>query len=669
MISFRKQPLRIQIIGVLVTLAALLLLEFMILYWQLNAVFVTEKEFNNYTSTHQSIVENLNVFQVKKSAEEWSAVEQQIEKRLSNSGDQLKTKWELLKEKAETYISTPETLEQKELVMDTSGVQNEIIHTIPNPEVEKVKQRVTAESEEFLALLNEELSAMEKSVANAGRVSVLLIVTFLLIDVAFFIFLIRYFNKNVLVPLRLIRDNTLAHTHTFGLAANEVGDVSIAVNEVIENLKDATDFVTTIGEGKLDFDYKILDPGYEPGKNKLADSLLNMQQKLRELNAEDEKRQWANEGLAKFVEILRSTTNQDLNLLGDSIISTLVKYTQSVQGGLYVLNDDDAQNPHLELISLYAYDRKKHRTRQIYPGQGLVGEAFLEKETTYLKEVPDDYVNITSGLGVANPRTLLIVPLKIDRDIYGVVELASFKEFAPHVIAFVEKLGETIASTLATVKNSQRTRRLLEESSIAAEAMKAQEEEMRQNMEELTATQEEMQRIVKEAQQKETYLSNLMDATTDAFVAIDRDYKVIIRNNAPLFDHFVKQGIPYEKGYYVLSAYKADEIEHHKSIYDRAFAGESFSVMKEYFGHQYEVNYRPLRAGNGQIIGAAIYAHDYTEKIELELIIEGYKKQLEAARTQAAAPAEPHWADMEKALQIHIEALEIARQSVTPAKP
>lgn len=218
-----------------------------------------------------------------------------------------------------------------------------------------------------------------------------------------------------------------------------------------------------------------------------------MQSRLRQLSEEDQRRQWINEGLTKFVDILRSGAD-NLKTLGDHIISTLANYTGSNQGGLYLLNDSDEKNPHLEMISLFAFDVKKHETRQIKIGEGILGQAFLEKQTSYLKHLPPEYVRITSGLGGAHPSTLLIVPMKIDQDVFGVIELASFNDYPEHVITFVERLGETIASTFATVKAAQQNRELLAEARHATEAMRSQEEEMRQNMEELQATQEEMAR-------------------------------------------------------------------------------------------------------------------------------------------------------------------------------
>jgi putative methionine-R-sulfoxide reductase with GAF domain len=476
-------------------------------------------------------------------------------------------------------------------------------------------------------------------------------------DILLLVFLVIAFNRSVLANLGRIEENTILHNHTNGFAKNEIGSLAIQVNEVIEQLRDATDFVKGIGEGKLDMDYKVeLDSNYAYGKNKLADELIAMQSKLKTVNIEEQRRKWANEGLTKFVDILRNT-NDNVQTLGDKIISSLVQYTGSNQGGLYILNDEDEHNRHLELISLFAFNIKKFEKQRIKLGEGILGQTFLEKETTYLTNMPEDYARITSGLGDSTPKSILIVPLKVDKDVYGIVELASFREFEPHEINFVEKLGETIASTLSSVKVNQRNRRLLEQSQQQTEEMRAQEEEMRQNMEELTATQEGMNRLLKEAQEKETYLNNLMDATTDAIVAIDREYRVVLRNNAPLFEGFVSQGIKYEKGYYVLGLFKQEEFNYHKGIYDKAFAGETVKVTKEYFGRKYSISYNPLRASMGEVIGVSIFAHDETE-------LEALKEQLSRKQTGSN---ESDWTlaeEVEKTFRIQLEALKITQDEL-----
>jgi transcriptional regulator with GAF, ATPase, and Fis domain len=230
--------------------------------------------------------------------------------------------------------------------------------------------------------------------------------------------------------------------------------------------------------------------------DELSTTLVTMRDKLK-LDAEDDKRRnWATSGLAQIGEILRATgTSTDLY---DSIVKFVVKYTGSNQGGLFILNDEDHQNPMLELMACYAFERKKFLVKRIELGQGLIGQCFLEKETVHLREVPQDYVRITSGLGSENPSSCLLVPLKVNDKVYGVLELASFRLYESFEIDLVEKFAETIAATISSVQINESTRILLERTQQQAEEMKSQEEEMRQNMEELSATQEEMQRKERE---------------------------------------------------------------------------------------------------------------------------------------------------------------------------
>ena len=131
-------------------------------------------------------------------------------------------------------------------------------------------------------------------------------------------------------------------------------------------------------------------------------------------------------------------------------------------------------------------------------GQGLVGQTYLEKKTTLLTNIPDQYVIITSGLGEATPANLLLIPLIFNEQVMGVLELASFTTWPPYQVDFLESVGEIIASSIATLDVSSKTKQLLEQSQQSTEELRAQEEEMRQNMEELQATQEEMQRKTEE---------------------------------------------------------------------------------------------------------------------------------------------------------------------------
>lgn len=273
---------------------------------------------------------------------------------------------------------------------------------------------------------------------------------------------------------------------------DEIGQMSVAMNQLVAGLKEISDFSNEIGKGNFNKSFTPLSKD-----DMLGNSLLRMRDDLKNASLEEEKRKWedeqrnwATQGVAKFSELLRKD-NENMEMLSYNIISNLVKYMNCNQGGLFILNDNDPENKYLELTACYAYNRRKYVSKQIEIGEGLVGRCVKEGETIYLTDIPDNYITITSGLGESNPTCLMLVPLKLNDEIFGVIEIASFKNIEPYQKEFVEKVGESIAATISTVRVNIRTQELLEQSQQQAEEMSAQEEEMRQNMEELRATQEQ----------------------------------------------------------------------------------------------------------------------------------------------------------------------------------
>ena len=259
---------------------------------------------------------------------------------------------------------------------------------------------------------------------------------------------------------------------------DEVGTMKNELIHLFDSLKRTAHFAQNIGNGNLDAEYHPLS-----SEDVLGNSLIEMRQSLQntektqKMHAKNEKqRNWGTEGLAQFAEILRHD-NDDMETLSYNIISNMVKYLNANQGGLFVLNESENEEDRcLEMKACYAFNRKKFVEKQIKQGEGLVGTCFLEGETIYITEVPDEYIQITSGLGDGNPRAVLLCPLKSNDEVYGVVELASFSEFEPYQLEFVQKVSESIASTIAAVQVNLRTGRLLQQTRLQAEEMTNQEE-------------------------------------------------------------------------------------------------------------------------------------------------------------------------------------------------
>jgi len=292
---------------------------------------------------------------------------------------------------------------------------------------------------------------------------------------------------------------------------DETGFMNVALDKMIHNLKDTAEFARQVGEGNLDHEIEVLSES-----DHLRVALMEMKEKLRdaaklqeEKRVEEEKRSWANEGLAKLNEILRK--QDDVAELSYQIISYLVNYMNANQGGIFIRNNEDQNNIVLELQSFYAFNRRKFIKKTFELGEGLVGNCAIEKKRVHITEIPDNYIQITSGLGGSNPKSLVLVPMKLEEEVLGVIEIASFNNFEEYQIEFLEQASLSIASSLNMAETNKRTSELLEKTQQQAEEMSAQEEEMRQNMEELQATQEEstrrnveMEKLLEESQiQKE----------------------------------------------------------------------------------------------------------------------------------------------------------------------
>lgn len=344
--------------------------------------------------------------------------------------------------------------------------------------------------------------------ANALLWKMILISTALVFcSVAFMVFVIQRMIKplgNIVQVTEKVAEGELKHRE-IRAGNDEIGQMSRAFTTLINGLKNTTEFANQIGQGNLEAEFAALSD-----KDVLGHALLSMRRNLKEIREEDRKREWITEGLAKFGEILRKNNNEIATLTED-VITSLVKYLGANQGGIYILTQEGDES-YLELRATYAWERKRFKNKKLATGEGLAGQAVLEKEFIYLTDVPDNYVSITSGLGFANPTAILIVPLKVNEEVVGVVELASFKTFPQYQIDFVEKVGESIAATITTAQINYTTRRLLEEAHLSSEELRSAKEELLQNQEEIQATQEEMNRTIEELRQENRWLQEKLGA-------------------------------------------------------------------------------------------------------------------------------------------------------------
>ena len=345
----------------------------------------------------------------------------------------------------------------------------------------------------------------EDAKATSSRLIMFCIIGVILISI-FGNFMVRPMLNSVINVTNIIRQLSLGRINLQideNRSKDELGTMKTELHKLLDGLKNSVGFAKKIGEGNLTAEYRMLSDDDALGSSllEMCTSLQKAEQEQMLRAKEEEQRNWGTAGLAKFAEILQHDNN-DMETLSYNIISNMVKYLGINQGGIFVMNDAEHEEDRiLEMKACYAFDRKKFIEKQIRPGEGLVGTCYLEGEPIYMTKIPNEYITITSGLGDANPRALLISPLKVNKQIFGVIELASFQPFEAYHLDFVQKVCESIAATISSVNVNIRTNRLLTQTKLQTEEMANKEEELRQNMEEMQATQEESHRHEVELQE------------------------------------------------------------------------------------------------------------------------------------------------------------------------
>ena len=298
----------------------------------------------------------------------------------------------------------------------------------------------------------------------------------------------------------------------------ELKALAEASNTINHTYASLMSLATEIGNKNFDFEFS---PKSE--EDELSKAMISMKESLREIAEKDAQQNWMAAGLAKFGDLLR-TENESLETISFIVISNLCRYLNANQGSLFVYTKDN-EDESLDLMAAFAYDKQKFLDKKIFLkredghyvyGEGLVGQAFIDKETIFMTQIPEEYIKITSGLGEALPRNILIVPLQYNDMIVGVIELASFATFKEHEIHFVERLCIQIGAIIVAENINKDTRKLLQDASIQSEELLLKENDVKKSYEEIASIQEELSRNENEMKLlKENMESELIRKTED----------------------------------------------------------------------------------------------------------------------------------------------------------
>ena len=245
-------------------------------------------------------------------------------------------------------------------------------------------------------------------------------------------------------------------------------DLTDSVNLLAANLTTQVraigDVATAVTRGDLSRSVQVSASGEV---EILKDDINEMIRRLRDTTRENAEQVWLKTNVARFGGLLQG--QRDLETVGRLLLSELAPLIGVLSGVIYLRNgDDDA--PALKLIASYARQQAPPPASRIAFGEGLVGQSASEKRRIIVEDVPPDYVAITSALGRATPRAVLVQPVLFEDEVQAVIELASFDPFTETQLAFLEQLGDGVGIVLNTIVANNRAEAYFREQAARAEA-------------------------------------------------------------------------------------------------------------------------------------------------------------------------------------------------------
>ncbi|MEU2117734.1 HAMP domain-containing protein [Streptomyces sp. NPDC016459] len=263
------------------------------------------------------------------------------------------------------------------------------------------------------------------------------------------------------------------------------------VNELAGNLtrqvRAIAEVASAVAEGDLTRSITV-DASGEVAE--LKDNINSMVGSLRETTRANQEQDWLKSSLARISALMQG--HRDLAVVAELVMDELTPLV-SAQYGAFYLAEEGETGVELGLVGSYGRPVDSSGHDRFKLGESLVGQAARSRRTIAAEDVPDDYVSISSGLGRTARGSLIVLPIVVEDQVLGVIELMSFTPFTSVHRDFLEQLMETVGVNVSTIVANARTDELLGESQRLAGELQARSEELQVQQVELQRSNAELE--------------------------------------------------------------------------------------------------------------------------------------------------------------------------------
>jgi signal transduction histidine kinase/HAMP domain-containing protein len=244
----------------------------------------------------------------------------------------------------------------------------------------------------------------------------------------------------------------------------------------------------------------------------LKDNINQMIANLRDTTKRNEEQDWLKTNLARISSLMQG--QRDLRTVTQLIMSELTPTVSGQHGAFYLAGprDESGEDEHaqstLRLIASYGYQPQEGRPQTFARGEGLVGQAAIERKSIHITDAPPDYIRISSGLGETAPANIIVMPILFEERVLGVIELASLTRFSDIHLTFLEQLMATLGVVLNTITANMRTEELLLQSQGLTQELQTQSQELQQRQDELKLSNAELEQQAESLRASEELLQS-----------------------------------------------------------------------------------------------------------------------------------------------------------------
>lgn len=270
-------------------------------------------------------------------------------------------------------------------------------------------------------------------------------------------------------------------------------------------------------------DYQVrLDSRENDGLGSLSVSLNKMAESLDKAFRLLSDNEWVQKGAAMLGE--KMAGEKDVQTLASGIIEFIAQYTNSHVGSLYLTDNN------ISLLLKGTYGTSKTIKREIFPGEGITGQCFLNGKELLIKDIDEDlYLSFSSG--EIKPRNILVYPLSFEGKTIGVLEIATIHKYGTIEIEFLNNVSRKMGIAINTAYNRAKLQELLEETQAQAEELQSQHSELENLNTELEAQAEKLQISEEELKvQQEELMETNQELEERSRLLEEKNHLIVLRN-------------------------------------------------------------------------------------------------------------------------------------------